>query len=281
MDCNNPTYPRTTSLLVFDRLVSLDHQTPEKRQLAFAISSYSSSSQKITKMPRKLTVASTTSNLRQVMLNEMHWLISHIQDFKGANIDNAKVVPKKRGAASTNEAADEATPTKKRTAVKDKAVTNGDAAANEGAKGNADESVAPKTPTSRKKAVSKSASAEDHGDHGDTEMADSATSSSIRVSPKKTPGKAKFNGRNDEEGDEDPVTPPKSNGVTGTNVRGTPRKRQAPKESIAKPRGIPESYEEADQADRMMCVMKEEQKASWDDIRKMWKTMTGQDTAAR
>ncbi len=31
----------------------------------------------------------------------------------------------------------------------------------------------------------------------------------------------------------------------------------------------------------MMCVMKEEQKAAWDDIRKMWKTMTGQDTAAR
>jgi len=37
VDCNNPIDPCTTSLLAFDRLVSHDHQTPEKRQLAFAV----------------------------------------------------------------------------------------------------------------------------------------------------------------------------------------------------------------------------------------------------
>ena len=63
-------------------------------------------------------------------------------------------------------------------------------------------------------------------------------------------------------------------------VHNTPRKRQAPNNLVAAPRGIPTSWQNADHADRMMVTMKEKGEG-WNEIRTMWKEVTGQDTAAR
>ena len=77
------------------------------------------------------------------------------------------------------------------------------------------------------------------------------------------------------------VSPTKGNGeIEGTTVHNTPRKRQAPKKELAIPRGIPSSWEDADQADRMMVTMKENGEG-WAEIRAAWKEETGQDTASR
>ena len=73
----------------------------------------------------------------------------------------------------------------------------------------------------------------------------------------------------------------KGNGeIEGMTVHNTPRKRQAPKKEIIAPRGIPSSWDEADDADRMLVAMKEKGEG-WSDIRAAWKEATGQDTASR
>ena len=76
-------------------------------------------------------------------------------------------------------------------------------------------------------------------------------------------------------------SPTKGNGgIEGTTVHNTPRKRQAPKKDLAAPRGIPASWDEADEADRMLVTMKERGEG-WSEIRAAWKEATGQDTASR
>ena len=69
-------------------------------------------------------------------------------------------------------------------------------------------------------------------------------------------------------------------GVEGMTVHKTPRKRQAPKKEVIAPRGIPSSWDEADDADRMLVTMKEKGEG-WSEIRAAWKAATGQDTASR
>ena len=63
-------------------------------------------------------------------------------------------------------------------------------------------------------------------------------------------------------------------------VHNTPRKRQAPKKEVVAPRGIPSSWDEAGEADRMLVTMKEKGEG-WSEIRTAWKAVTGQDTASR
>lgn len=72
-------------------------------------------------------------------------------------------------------------------------------------------------------------------------------------------------------------SPSKSNGLT---AKSTPRKRNAPKGGIADQRGIPYSWDEADEADKMMFTLKD-QGASWGVIREKWTAMTGIETAPR
>lgn len=63
-------------------------------------------------------------------------------------------------------------------------------------------------------------------------------------------------------------------------VHNTPRKRSAPKSSMAPQSAIPNSWEEAGEADRTLVKMKEDGK-SWGDIRKMWAHITGHNIGPR
>lgn len=72
-------------------------------------------------------------------------------------------------------------------------------------------------------------------------------------------------------------SPSKSNGLT---AKSTPRKRNAPKGGIADQRGIPISWDDADDADKMMFTLKD-QGVSWGVIREKWTAMTGIETAPR
>ena len=65
----------------------------------------------------------------------------------------------------------------------------------------------------------------------------------------------------------------------GMTVRNTPRKRTAPK-ALAAARGIPSSWETADDADKMLITMKEAGD-DWAKIREAWKQATGTEAAAR
>ena len=73
------------------------------------------------------------------------------------------------------------------------------------------------------------------------------------------------------------TSPSKSNDLT---TKSTPRKRNAPKGGIADQRGIPLSWDDADDADKMMFTLKG-QGAPWAVIREKWTAMTGIETAPR
>ncbi len=73
------------------------------------------------------------------------------------------------------------------------------------------------------------------------------------------------------------TSPSKPNDLT---TKSTPRKRNAPKGGIADQRGIPLSWDEADDADKMMFTLKG-QGAPWAVIREKWTAMTGIETAPR
>ena len=73
------------------------------------------------------------------------------------------------------------------------------------------------------------------------------------------------------------TSPTKPNDLT---TKSTPRKRNAPKGGIADQRGIPLSWDEADDADKMMFTLKG-QGAPWAVIREKWTAMTGIETAPR
>ena len=182
----------------------------------------------------------------------------------------APKTPKKRGAAAASNNAS-SQPTKKRSPVKKEAT--------------ASDAPEPTTPSPKKRVLSKKkdvADANVTAANGDTAEANDP------VTPKKgkrTSAKAKAtndatNGGSSETTDKS-VSPTKGNGeIEGTTVHNTPRKRQAPKKELAAPRGIPGSWDDADQADRMLVTMKEKGD-SWTDIRAAWKAVTGQETASR
>lgn len=73
------------------------------------------------------------------------------------------------------------------------------------------------------------------------------------------------------------TSPSKPNDLT---TKSTPRKRNAPKGGIADQRGIPSSWEEADDADKMIFTLKS-QGAPWAVIREKWTAITGIETAPR
>ena len=73
------------------------------------------------------------------------------------------------------------------------------------------------------------------------------------------------------------TSPSKPNDLT---TKSTPRKRNAPKGGIADQRGIPNSWEEADDADKMIFTLKS-QGEPWAVIREKWTAMTGIETAPR
>ena len=77
------------------------------------------------------------------------------------------------------------------------------------------------------------------------------------------------------------TSPSKKGSKTPKTPTSAGRKHTAPTNSnTASPRGIPKSWKEAGEADRNLYKMRDEGK-DWSSIRKMWKDVTGEDTAAR
>lgn len=64
----------------------------------------------------------------------------------------------------------------------------------------------------------------------------------------------------------------------GENAKGEARKRMAPKKAVAAPRDIPSTWDEADEADKMLVTMKDNGE-DWITIRAAWAAATGQVTA--
>ena len=180
--------------------------------------------------------------------------------------------PKKRGAAAAaNDGS--AQPSKKRSPTKKaSAATNGDAS----------ETVSP----SKKRASPKKKNATSVNVKKENGKTDEETEGLEPVTPKtgkRTTGKGKATKADNDSADttDKSVSPTKGNGVVeSTTVHNTPRKRQAPKKELAAPRGIPGSWDDADNADRMLVTMKENGEG-WAEIRAAWKVATGQDTASR
>ncbi len=193
---------------------------------------------------------------------------------KDTNTENTKATPKtpkKRGAAAA--ANDESSqPAKKRSPVKK--ATNVEGAA---------EPVTPskKRASPKKKATDVNIKVENGETDGETEGPEPVTPKKGKRAPAMGKAAKSDSHVKTEEVTDKSVSPTKGNReIEGTTVHNTPRKRQAPKKELAAPRGIPSSWDEADQADRMMVTMKEKGK-TWTEIRDAWKAATGQDTASR
>lgn len=196
-------------------------------------------------------------------------------------MEDTKAVPKtpnKRGAAIAA-SDDSSQPTKKRSPVKKaSAATDGDA-------------TEPAT-TSKKRASPKKKDAAAVKVKAEDGELDGETEGLEPVTPKKgkrATVKGKAAKANDDvdasggsaESTDKSVSPTKGNGaLEGMTVHNTARKRQAPKKDVAPPRGIPTSWDEAGDADRMLVAMKEKGEG-WAEIRTAWKEATGQDTASR
>lgn len=201
------------------------------------------------------------------------------KDTKMDTTEPALKTPKKRGAAAS--ANDEsAQPAKKRSPTKKAAAPSNVEVNTNG------ETTETTTPTVKKRASpKKKAVATPNADIKDSEM-NGETEGPEPVTPPKKGKRASAKGKskaNDDSADttDKSVSPTKGNGeIEGTTVHNTPRKRQAPKKELAAPRGIPNSWENADPADRLMVSMKEKGQ-SWTEIRATWKEVTGQDTAPR
>ena len=162
---------------------------------------------------------------------------------------------KKATAATTGDAVISTTPSKKRASPKKKDVAIVKVNAENGETDGETEGLEPVTPKKGKRAPAKAKATKADNDVdanvGSTESTDKSAS------------------------------PTKGNGVVGgTTVHNTARKRQAPKKDVAAPRGIPTSWDEAGDADRMLVTMKE-QGEGWAEIRAAWKEATRQDTASR
>ena len=131
-----------------------------------------------------------------------------------------------------------------------------------------------KTKATNKKAANKPAIVKtEEADEDAASTGESMTPGTNQFTPINAPKKA-------DSDVSDPATPPPKKGTKAAKTPTSDRKRAAPKDGIAAPKGIPKSWEEAGPADRMLYKMKEEGK-DWASIRKVWKDMTGQDTASR
>ena len=204
-------------------------------------------------------------------INQTHFLSFHHlrfkklkADFSGKADDSVKDTTephKKRAVSSTDGVVDEY-PVKKRTPRK-KQTDSGD----------------PVPRTTRKKCVAPEKkdngaaikSEQDH-EHGDivepvTPTRTKRDSANRKVTPSHTSSDSKSMS----------TSPSKPNDLT---TKSTPRKRNAPKGGIADQRGIPNSWDEADDADKMMFTLKS-QGVPWAVIREKWTAMTGIETAPR
>lgn len=168
-----------------------------------------------------------------------------------------KLNAKKRGA-STAQSSNDDTPITTELSVTKKAKTETRCGA---------DVKEPKTPSPKKRAPPQKKAA------GDTIKTEADDNEPTTPSPKKrSPTKKAVKGSNDNS-----VSPTKDDDNT---VRNTPRQRAAPAKAMAAPRGIPTSWDTADEADRMLVIMKEKGE-DWAAIREAWKDATGQDTANR
>ena len=71
-----------------------------------------------------------------------------------------------------------------------------------------------------------------------------------------------------------------SQSPSGMTVRNTPRRRALPTTTIASARGIPASWDQADDADRLLVTMKEDGK-SWKEITTAYANITGKNVMPR
>lgn len=179
---------------------------------------------------------------------------------------------KKRGAAPITDGSDNDTPTAKKRAATKKARAATSVKSNAKDDKTTSSMLPPRKRTSSNKkangAVIKTElqnEADDGGSNPDT--------APKTPSPKKQRTRTK-KGRSESDGS---VSPSKVGDIT---VRNTPRKRNAPKTALAPGRGIPQSWDTADAADRMLVTMKEQGK-DWPTIREAWKIMTGSEVADR
>lgn len=135
----------------------------------------------------------------------------------------------------------------------------------------------PKTPSPKKRALPRKKTTgnaiktevDDDNDNGAISHDEGTTSPNPK---KRSPTKKAAKGDADKS-----ISPTKDGDST---VRNTPRQRAAPSKAMAAPRGIPTSWETADDADRMLVMMKEKGD-DWAAIREAWKDATGQETANR
>ena len=139
-------------------------------------------------------------------------------------------------------------------------------------------------PTTPKKRSTRNKSVKLELSDDDVTIAEPVTPPKKRISPKKTTSKS--GSENGYKANVTTPSPKKSQSPTKYNadlditVRNTPRQRQAPKNKVSEGTTIPESWDKASAADRMLYEEKKKG-AKWDDIREKWAEMTGQETAAR
>ena len=106
------------------------------------------------------------------------------------------------------------------------------------------------------------------------------------MTPKKrTRSKGKGEKVNAEDPDAEPVvasssraTTPAINVAVETTRAGRVRRRRRPTRTVATPRNIPNSWDDADPADKLLVTMKENGD-DWNTIREAWKAETGQEPA--
>ena len=118
----------------------------------------------------------------------------------------------------------------------------------------------PATPTGKTTRLSSKSAAVN--DKTNTNIASNKSGSSAKpTSPGKTASPARSTGS-------------KSSGSSSMTARETPRQRQAPKGAPADPRPVPTSWDDADDADKMLMTMKQVGK-TWEEIREAWEEKTG------
>ncbi len=136
------------------------------------------------------------------------------------------------------------------------------------------------TPAKAKKVATEAADGEEAG-KDDKHGVEPATPKKKRAPAKPKNATPKVATDNIEAGDDGEITTtPKaktSPSKSKDNDDGTPRKR-APANAIAPSRGIPTSWDDASDADRLLVNMKNDG-TDWNTIRAAWKKCTGQDTA--
>lgn len=167
---------------------------------------------------------------------------------------HGKTNAKKRGASTNAESSSEDTPITTERSITKKAKTETRCRA---------DVKEPKTPSPKKRASPQKKTIKAEADDDEP-----TTPSPKKRSPAKRAAKSSTDLS---------VSPTKEGDNT---VRNTPRRRAAPAKAMAAPRGIPTSWDTADDADRMLVIMKEKGE-DWAAIREAWKDATGQDTANR